>query len=130
MDAIKNTAPPACASPDGALPLSAPTPAAGAQTGRVVEVCDVRWPRDARDIGEAVVLLDGDGEWQLIVEVCLDDAAYVGPSPGRPSVVAPYATDYRFAGALGGHRRVTEADMFAADAAIMRAWDAAQEVAS
>ena len=30
------TAPPACASPDGAPPLRAPTPAAGAQTGRVV----------------------------------------------------------------------------------------------
>lgn len=30
------TTPPACASPVGALPLSAPTPPAGAQTGRAV----------------------------------------------------------------------------------------------
>lgn len=34
------TTPPACASPDGALPLQAPTPAAGAQTGAVVRDID------------------------------------------------------------------------------------------
>lgn len=36
MESPPVTTPPACASPDGAPSLRAPTPAAGAQTGRVV----------------------------------------------------------------------------------------------
>lgn len=109
------TAPTACASPDGAPSLPAPTSVAGAQTGAVVLSAD--WPTYAHVPGRylaasvpgtADVLINGR-------RVTIGLAWDVGGEE------RPYVADYTDG--------VTLAECDAIDRAVHRAWDAAQEAA-
>ena len=107
------TAPPVCASPDGAPPLRAPTPAAGAQTGRaVVTVIAADWPTTAYVPGRYLAA-SVPGTIDLLVA-------------GRPVTVGlqwdvggeerPYVAD--------APEDLTLAECDAIDRAVAQAWDA------
>lgn len=106
------TAPPACASPDGAPSLRAPTPAAEVQTERAVVVVAADWPTTAYVPGRYLAA-SVPGTIDLLVD-------------GRPVTVGlqwdvggeerPYVAD--------APEELTLAECDAIDRVVAQAWDA------